>query len=89
MKISYKVSYKKEAVKFLKKYRIETVKFYKAFETMANDLENFDGYDIKRIVGRDNEYRLRLGKCRALFRVIDNELLILVIDIDSRGLIYK
>ena len=44
MKISYKVSYKKEAVKFLKKYRIEAIKFYKAFETMANDLENFDGY---------------------------------------------
>ena len=65
MKISYKVSYKKEAVKFLKKYRIEAIKFYKAFETMANDLENFDGYDIKRIVGRDNEYRLRLRKIQS------------------------
>ena len=33
--------------------------------------------------------RLRIGKYRALFEIIDNELVILVIDIDSIGDIYK
>ena len=68
---------------------MEAVKFYKAFDEIAQDRVNLESYDIKKMIGNFNEYRLRLGKYRALFRIADNELLILVIDIGSRGPIYK
>lgn len=42
--------------------------------------------DIKKLQGI-NGYRLRIGKYRALFDIIDNK--IVVYDIDSRGQIYK
>ncbi len=42
--------------------------------------------DIRKMQGQDG-YRLRIGKYRALFDVVDNK--ILVYDIDSRGQIYK
>ena len=73
----------------MKKHQIEAIKFYKAFEELAENTDNFESFDIKKIVGRADEYRLRLGKYRALFRLFNDELLILVIDIDSRGQIYK
>ena len=42
--------------------------------------------DIKKMQGKDG-YRLRVGKYRALFDVMDNK--IIVYDIDVRGQIYK
>ena len=41
------------------------------------------------MVASSEIYRLRLGKYRALFTVINDKLVILVLDIDSRGQIYK
>ena len=46
------------------------------------------GLDVIRLTGRPG-YRLRIGKYRAIFERNDMELIILVIDIDSRGEIYK
>ena len=42
--------------------------------------------DITSLSGRDG-YRLRVGKYRALFDIIDNS--VVVYDIDVRGQIYK
>ena len=42
--------------------------------------------DITSLSGKDG-YRLRVGKYRALFDIIDNS--IIVYDIDVRGRIYK
>ena len=42
--------------------------------------------DIKKMQGKDG-YRLRIGKYRALFDIMDNK--IVVYDIDVRGQIYK
>ena len=41
------------------------------------------------MIGHANEYRLRIGQYRALFQIIEDEIIILVIDIGSRGQIYK
>ena len=46
------------------------------------------GLDVVKLTGRPG-YRLRIGKYRAVFERNDTELIILVIDIDSRGEIYK
>ena len=46
------------------------------------------GLDVTRLAGRPG-YRLRIGKYRAVFERNDAAFIILVINIDSRGEIYK
>ncbi len=43
-------------------------------------------YDTK---GLNDSFRIRIGKYRAVFRVIKNDLIVFVFDIASRGDIYK
>ena len=51
-------------------------------------LENFPEYgDLVRI--DDGIYRMRIGNYRALFKVYDEERIIVVVKIDVRGRIYK
>lgn len=46
----------------------------------------FTGNDIKKLKGVNDLYRLRIGKIRVIFKVIDP--IIEVVDIDYRGNIY-
>lgn len=86
---SYKVKYSKLSKKFLKSHKIEGIKFFKAFEEIAVDVSNVEKYDVKNLVGKKDLKRLRIGKYRAVFRIVNDILEILVLDIDSRGEIYK
>ena len=88
MNKSYTVIYSKKSKKFIEKHRKEGVIFYKIFEELSINRENMLYYDIKSLVNED-KYRLRVGKYRATFKIVDNELIILIINIDSRGPIYK
>lgn len=79
------ILYKKSAVKFLK----STDKGIR--NQILSDIQGLikippEG-DIKILQGRADEYRLKSGKYRILYRYEDNELVIL--DIGSRGDIYK
>ena len=63
---------------------------FKAFFEIAEDKEkNFAKYDIKRLKENNDFFRLRIGKYRAIFTIVNHKLIIMVIDIDSRGGIYK
>lgn len=84
--MTYSIEYKKKAKKFLDEHPKEKIHFNKAFTDIAN--KDYKSYDIK-MVAASEIYRLRLGKYRALFTVINDKLVILVLDIDSRGQIYK
>lgn len=87
----YKVKYSKSAEKFIKKNKMIGIKFYKAFEELAKDKENAKSYDIKKFHSKnyDDIFRMRIGTYRAIFRIVDNELLVYIFDIGSRGDIYK
>lgn len=63
----------------------------KAFSEIADDIRTISSYDIKRFHHKDYNdiFRLRIGQYRAVFRVIKNEIIISVINIGSRGDIYK
>jgi len=89
LKISYKVKYKKKAVKFIQSNKRVGLKFHKAFSEIAEDTDNLELYDIKKMKNIDNIKRLRIGKYRAIFTIENNILTIEVLDIDSRGGIYK
>ncbi|MGL4903590.1 MAG: type II toxin-antitoxin system RelE family toxin, partial [Cetobacterium sp.] len=64
-------------------------KFYEAFTEISKDTKMISLYDIKNLKGIKDIKRLRIGSYRALFKIVNNELVILVIDIGSRGDIYK
>lgn len=48
-----------------------------------------DGEDIKRLVGYNNVYRLRIGNYRVVYEIHDDILLIIVVNAGNRGDIYK
>lgn len=87
----YEIKYSRTAEKFIRKNKIAGIKFMKAFMEIAQDREYSRNYDIKKFYSSayDDIFRLRIGKYRAIFRVVETEILIYIFDIDSRGDIYK
>lgn len=81
----YRVKYSKSAEKFIKKNKAIGIRFFKAFSEVAEDKENLQFYDVIKFHSKnyDDVFRLRIGDYRAVFRVIENELLIFVIDVGS------
>ena len=88
---SYKVLYSKAAEKFIRQNKAIGIRFMKAFTEIASDVQAINYYDIKRYHDKtyDDIFRLRIDKYRAIFRVIKEQIIITVIDIGSRGDIYK
>jgi len=85
----YKVKYHKNVIKFLQKQDRSIVKkIIDFFDEVKKDL-NFKNYDVKKLKGFENSFRLRISKFRIIFTIENNELLIEVIKADSRGDIYK
>ena len=85
----YRVIYGKSAEKFIKANKEYGIRFVNAFLDISTSKKNISRYDIKKYQGKRNAYRLRIGQYRAIFQVLDEKLVIAVIDIDSRGGIYK
>lgn len=87
----YKIKYSKSAEKFIKKNKAIGIRFFKAFAEITENKENIQFYDVKKFHSKnyDDIFRLRIGDYRAVFRIIDNELLVYVFNIGSRGDIYK
>ncbi len=45
--------------------------------------------DIKHLHGLDNQWRLRVGDCRIIFKIHKAEIMIVIIKIAPRGDVYK
>jgi len=81
--MTYQVYLHKKAQKNLEKFSDR-----ERIRTHLRTLEQFpDSGDLIRI--EDGIYRMRIGEYRALFKVYDDEKIIVVINIDVRGRIYK
>ncbi len=87
----YKIKYSNSAEKFIKKNKTIGIRFLKAFEEIKTDKENITFYDVKKFHSKtyNDIFRLRIGDYRAVFRIIDEKLLVYVFNIGSRGDIYK
>lgn len=84
----YQIVYRKPAQKaLLKMPKATTGSFLAAFERIAERLDT-QGLDVKPLQGREG-FRLRIGEWRAIYRIMAGQLLIEVVDIGSRGDIYK
>jgi mRNA interferase RelE/StbE len=79
----YQVFLHKKAQKNLEKFSDR-----ERIRTQLRTLEHFpDSGDLIRI--EDGIYRMRIGEYRALFKVYEDQKIIVVINIDVRGRIYK
>lgn len=80
----YKLEFDKAAHKFLAKLpKDQQLRIITALKKLP------DEGDIKYLKGTDSLYRLRIGKYRAIYSVLNDILVIRVINIDSRGQIYN
>lgn len=84
----YNLKFNKNAIKSLQKLSPNLVKRIKAkLELLAkNPYET--NQNVKKLVNRDG-YRLRVGDWRIIYEINKDEVVILVLEIDSRGGIYK
>jgi len=91
LKNYYRVLYSKKAEKFMKKNKEYGIRFFKNFTELSQDFyNNFNNFDIDYYESFQNAYRMRIGKYRAIFKIENDEIKIInVIDINSRGDIYK
>ncbi|WP_449675220.1 type II toxin-antitoxin system RelE family toxin [Eggerthellaceae bacterium PR-HUZ602407-17] len=87
----YKVKYSKSAEEFIKKNKAIGLKFFKAFDDIVNKKEALHLYDVKKFHAKayNNIFRLRIGSTRAIFRVIDDELVVFVFATGRHSDIYK
>ena len=81
--MKYNIQYDKRCLKYLR--RIDK----KAQLRILKAIKDLPYGDVKKLQGRAEDYRLRVGDYRIIFTKDDEELLIYVIEIAPRGDIYK
>ena len=89
--MSYELRISKPALKFLEKHPQEKKRFLEVFKEISSDYEkSINKYDIKQMQGVNADpCRLSIGKYRAIYRLYNDILVIFILDIGSRGDIYK
>ncbi len=84
----YQVDFSKQAVKNLK--GIASVYQKKILEQIKVLAVNpFEMSNVKKLKGEEDTYRLRVADYRIVYKIKDNELIILIVDINHRKDIYK
>lgn len=87
--MAYNVKISKDVLKFIKarpqKFQLS---LFTKFEKIAADPFNHS-FDIKKLKDMPNHFRLRIGKYRILYEIIEDEILIYYYKAGSRGDIYK
>lgn len=86
--MSYAIKYAKQVEKFLDKHKDLQPKVLSALEQIAQNPFN-NTLDIKKLQGEEHKYRLRIGKYRLLYEIIESQILIYAYKAQSRGDMYK
>lgn len=68
--MKYEISNK--FIKLSKKLSIDVQKEIKKVIIDIENSENLDKYDVKKMVGYTNFYRIRINKCRIGIKLVDN-----------------
>ena len=86
----FEVIVKKKALSFVRKLDLERKQ---KIETLLNTLERdpipYQDYDIKKLKGFANVFRIRIGSIRVIYEIRESELKIIVRRIHKRGKVYK
>mgnify|MGYP000279966323 FL=1 len=86
--MKFKVFLHKKADKFLRELKPEDKK---RIVDKLKQLEDFPltRLDIIKIAGEEDAFRLRMGNYRALFKVYEQEKIIVIVKLDIRKRIYR
>lgn len=85
--MTYSIEISKVALKQMSKIsRRELIKIGERIDDLSN---NPRPYDVKKIKGSSELYRIRSGSYRILYRILDDVLCVLIVDVDHRKDIYK
>lgn len=85
----YRLETSKDVDKFLEKAAQKLrLRVFEAFEELCNNPFS-NAIDTKQMVNKKGHFRLRIGKYRFLYTIIEDEILVYVYKADSRGDIYK
>ena len=86
--MKFNVFLHKKADKFLRELKPEEKK---RIVDKLKQLEDFPltRLDIIKIAGEENTFRLRMGNYRALFKVYEQEKIIVIVKLDIRKRIYR
>ncbi|MCI0184957.1 type II toxin-antitoxin system RelE family toxin [Sulfoacidibacillus ferrooxidans] len=87
MSSGYKLTYHKEAVKYIAKQ--EKAVQERIVQGLSGLLNDPPTGDIKQMKGYNGLYRLRIGTIRVLFEISRDEKVVYIRVIDTRGGIYK
>ncbi|MFD2116316.1 type II toxin-antitoxin system RelE/ParE family toxin [Paenibacillus yanchengensis] len=84
----YKLIFDKNVEKFLKK-QDNTVRL-RIQNALLELAENpYRASQVKRLVGRERQFRKRVGEYRIIYEIVDQQLVILVLKVSSRGSAYQ
>jgi mRNA interferase RelE/StbE len=84
----YRLELSKSSKKFLDKSdRITRERIINVIHALSENPYTYPG--IIKLTGYEDTFRVRIGKYRLIYQVIDESLLIFIQDIDSRGDVYK
>ena len=86
----YKIILEKKVQKFLEKQKWQKIIHDFTQSLMILTLRPYkNNLDIKKIINLPNTYRLRIGKYRFLYEILDDKIIITFFDAWSRWDVYK
>ena len=86
----YSLKINKKALKFLQSRSASERKIIKQKLNILRENPNSHKLlDVKKLKNKGEYYRLRIGKIRIVYQIINKKLIILVINAGNRGDIYK
>lgn len=87
--MNYEIELSTEATKYLRKLDKPTrIRILNHLNLLAENPRHAE-LDIKKLQGKKNLYRLRVGTCRILYSIKEDLLVVYVVTIGSRGDVYK
>lgn len=87
--MNYEVRFHKDALKNIQKLDKKTRnRILDQIDRLAVNPKHPE-LDIKKMQGIENHYRLRIGTYRVVYTIVNDQLIIVIIKIGSRGDVYK
>ncbi|MCI3922679.1 type II toxin-antitoxin system RelE/ParE family toxin [Paenibacillus sp. TRM 82003] len=84
----YRLLFDKEAEKFLKRQDISVRKRIR--DALLELAENpYRATHVKRLSGRERQFGKRVGDYRIIYEIVDQQMVILVLKVSTRGDVYK
>ena len=87
--MNYEIKFHNDALKYLQKQdKAARNRILDHLNILAENPRHPE-LDIKKMQGVNDRYRLRIGSFRIIYSIHDNELIVIIIKMGSRGDIYK